>query len=86
MLAGCANRKKRGELTPEGREALRQTALRWKPWQSSTGPRTPEGKAQVANNGRLRQKGEVSAREIRRQLAGVNSFITELAAMRRSIQ
>jgi hypothetical protein len=36
--------------TPERR--ARQTALiqTWRPWEQSTGPRTPEGKAKVAGN------------------------------------
>lgn len=36
--------------TPERR--ARQAALirRWKPWEQSTGPKSPEGKARVARN------------------------------------
>jgi len=60
VLAGRLNRRKRGEITPEGREKLRQTALRNKPWQFSTGPKTAEGKAIVARNGKARQKGPTS--------------------------
>ena len=37
-------------LTAEGRERLRQTALRNEPWRFSTGPRTPEGKARSRAN------------------------------------
>ena len=37
-------------LTPEGRERLRQAALRNKPWKHSTGPRTPEGQARSRAN------------------------------------
>ncbi len=48
-----ANRRnwaKRGLLTPEGRERLRQAALRNEPWRYSTGPRTREGKARARGN------------------------------------
>jgi hypothetical protein len=35
----------------ESRKAQQSEAIhRWKPWQRSTGPRTPEGKARVARN------------------------------------
>ena len=32
-------------FSPDGLEALRLTALRSRPWERSTGPRTAEGKA-----------------------------------------
>jgi hypothetical protein len=42
------------KFTPEGRKrrqaAARETALRWRPWRFSTGPRTPEGKARSRGN------------------------------------
>ena len=55
--AGRRNRKKWKGFTPEGLERLRQAALTNRPWEHSTGPRTPEGKARVAANGKARQKG-----------------------------
>ena len=70
ILAGRLNQKKRGEITQEGREKLRQTALRNQPWQFSTGPRTTEGKAIVARNGKARQKGATSVREKRERRLG----------------
>ena len=60
VAAGKLNRRKRGPLSPEGRERLRQAALANRPWLASTGPRTPEGKARAARNGKARQKGEQS--------------------------
>jgi hypothetical protein len=61
VLAGRLNRLKRRGITPEGREKLRQLALVNRPWQFATGPRTPEGKARAAANGRRRtgRTGEV---------------------------
>lgn len=37
--------------TPERRAAQSQAIHRWKPWERSTGPRTPEGKASSARRG-----------------------------------
>ena len=56
QAAGRRNRLLRCSLTPEGRERLRQTALKNRPWKLSTGPRTEEGKKRSAANGRWRQK------------------------------
>jgi hypothetical protein len=36
--------------TPERRQRQREAIQRWKPWQQSTGPRSPEGKARAARN------------------------------------
>jgi len=83
VLAGCLNRKKRGELTPEGREKLRQTALRNEPWRFSTGPKTANGKATVAQNGRARQKGPTSVRAARTEARAVRDLIHAMRAARR---
>ena len=48
-----------------GRERLRAAALASRPWEHSTGPRTAEGKARSAENGRSRQEGPISARRVR---------------------
>jgi hypothetical protein len=39
-------------FTAEGLEQLRQAALAGRPWEHATGPRTPEGKARAAANGK----------------------------------
>jgi hypothetical protein len=80
--AGRLNRQKRRGLTPEGLERLRQCALANRPWEASTGPRTPEGKAQAACNGKLRQKGEKSTREVASSLAEVMALLEDMAAAR----
>ncbi len=36
--------------TPEHRALRAQLIKRWKPWEKSTGPKSPEGKATVAQN------------------------------------
>lgn len=36
--------------TPERRAKQAEAIKRWRPWESSTGPRSSEGKARVAQN------------------------------------
>ena len=36
--------------TPEQRQKQREAIQRWKPWQQSSGPKSPEGKAAAAGN------------------------------------
>ena len=82
--ANRRNRRKRKGLTEAGREKLRQSTLKHQPWQFSTGPRTPEGKAKVALNGRRRQKEPISVRELRTDLSEMNALVTGMAAGRRA--
>jgi len=67
VLAGRLNRRKWKGLTAAGRQRLREAALRNRPWEHSTGPRTLEGKRRSAVNGKRRQKGTASVRERRRR-------------------
>ena len=76
----------RGPLSPEGRERLRQAALAGRPWLHARGPTTPQGKARSAENGRGRQVGESSVRELRRQVAAVGGLAADMAALRRLAQ
>jgi hypothetical protein len=78
ITAGRLNRMKRGCLTPEGRQRLREAALRNRPWDHATGPRTPAGKAQAAKNGKKRQVGPRSIREIRAELTGEADLIRQM--------
>jgi hypothetical protein len=55
-------------------------------WKSSTGPRTPAGKARVALNGRARQKGKYSVREKRALNADASALISKMAALRRQMR
>jgi len=59
--------------------------LRNQPWKRSTGPRTAEGKARVALNSKRQQHGAMSRREVRRELAGLDGVIDQLAAIRQRI-
>ena len=78
QAAGRANRAKRGPLTPSGLKRLRAAVLRTKPWLKTTGPATAAGKARSAANGRVRQTGPISTRQMRAQLAEVRQMITEM--------
>jgi hypothetical protein len=80
VAAGRANRARRGPLTEAGRERLRAAALRNKPWLHATGPRTAQQKAQAALNGKRRQCGPRSVREVRGDLAAVRALIREIHA------
>lgn len=43
-------RRRPYQLTPEGRASLQASAARVKPWERSTGPRTPDGKSRSRMN------------------------------------
>ena len=86
VAAGRRNRALRGPLSPEGRQRLREAARRGRPWRFATGPRTAAGKLRVAQNGRGRQVGEPSVRELRRQVAAVGGLAADMAALRRLAQ
>ena len=75
VLAGRINRMKRGPLPLESMHRMRDAINKNKPWQRSTGPRTPEGKAIVARNGRVRQMNQRSIREIRADICGIMCMI-----------
>jgi hypothetical protein len=80
--AGRLNRLKRGVLTPQGMQSLRAAALRGKPWNYSTGPRTPAGKAQAVRNGKKRQLGPISVREARALVADAAGLIQRMGESR----
>ncbi|MDG3005906.1 hypothetical protein [Paludisphaera mucosa] len=84
MEAGRRNRGRRLGLGDAGRERLRQAALARRPWEHSTGPKTAEGKARSAANGKLRQKGPRSVRERRAEAAGFRALIGLMQAGRKS--
>jgi hypothetical protein len=85
VAAGRLNRRKRGPLTPEGRERLRQAALAKQPWQHSTGPRTAAGKVKAAANGKRRQTSEHSVREVCRSLGEFTTLAHDLSQARQLI-
>jgi hypothetical protein len=83
VAAGKRNRAKHQGLTAEGREKLRRSALASQPWRHATGPRTREGKARAAQNGKVRQTGEMSTRELARELLELQQLLRDMAVTRR---
>ncbi len=75
---GRLGRLKWKGFTPEGLERLRQSTLAHRPWEHSTGPRTPEGKAKTALNPKVRQKGDRPIREIKAEVAGLADLVNEM--------
>ena len=65
QAAGKRNQALRQGLSEAGRNRLREAALSHRPWELSTGPRSVAGKAIAASNGKRRQKGRYSVRELR---------------------
>jgi hypothetical protein len=86
VTAGRLNRRKRGRLTSGGRQKLREAAHRNRPWDHSTGPRTLAGKTQAARNGKKRQVGPRSVREVRAEIAGVAALIRQMCRGRERVE
>jgi hypothetical protein len=86
VAAGRRNRGKWKGLTSEGRERLREAALKNQPWRFSTGPRTPEGKAKMILNGKKRQLGPRSVREVRADLAGLRALLRDMQTTRMALR
>lgn len=85
VAAGRLNWAKRKGLTPEGRERLREAARANQPWSRSTGPRTVEGKAKAATNGKKRQLGLLSTREMKADLRKLRTLLKNMAEARPSV-
>ena len=60
--------------SPERRQRQREAIQRWKPWEQSTGPRTPQGKAKAANNSRVHGMFDARSRELMRS---INALLRE---------
>lgn len=61
-------------------EFVREAALRNRPWEHATGPKTVEGKARAAQNGTARQLGPCSVREARAFVAGLEELLRQMRA------
>jgi hypothetical protein len=85
VAAGKRNRALRKELTEEGRRRLQEAARRNQPWQHSTGPKTPTGKARAAQNAKNLQLGPLSVREIKRDLADLPGLLGDMRANRQMV-
>lgn len=72
-------------LTPEGRQRLREAALKGRPWEHATGPRTAAGKAKSAANGLRKQAVPgPSVRRLRGELSDIGGLIERMAALRKT--
>jgi hypothetical protein len=59
--------------TPEQRQRQRELIQRWKPWEKSTGAKTPEGKKRSARNSYKTGK----SLEVRELIKAVNKVLKE---------
>ena len=82
VAAGQCNRRLRQGLSEAGRVKLSRGALSHRPWEHSTGPRTPSGKAKVAANGRLSQVGPYSVRELREKTVEARMLVRRMRELR----
>lgn len=67
-------------ITEETRARWRAAALKNQPSRYSTGPKTPAGKAQAVRNGKKRQTGELSYRELRALAKQARAFVRQSSA------
>ena len=85
VIAGMANFRKRRGLTPEGRLKLQEAARFHQPWWDSTGPRSAEGKAKSALNGRKTKRGYTGVRAMRREISAVKAMISQMQGTRAEV-
>lgn len=85
QAAGKRNQALRRGLSEAGRDRLREAALSHRPWELSTGPRTATGKAIAAANGKRRQKGRYSVRELRQYRQALEARPEPLKQARRTV-
>ena len=63
--------------TLERRQRQAELIRQWRPWEQSTGPRTPEGKARVSRNawqGGHRAQLRALSKELNAELAAMRRF------------
>ena len=64
---------------------MRLAALANRPWEHSTGPRTPEGKSRSAANVKIRWAGLGSACEVKALVSGADELLARLVEARKLI-
>ena len=85
QAAGKRNQALRRGLSEAGRDRLREAVLNLRPWELSTGPRSVAGKAIAAANGKRRQKGRYSVRELRQHRQALEARLEPLKQARRTV-
>lgn len=83
--AGRRNRTLRRGLTETGRQRLRKSTSKFQPWRFAKGPISASGKQQAVRNGKVRQVGAMSVREIRLVAAELRTGINQLRDWRISV-
>lgn len=78
VAAGALSRARWRGFTADGLRRLREAALRNRPWEHSTGPKTKAGRAQSVINGKKRQLGSKSVREVRREIRGLMALVDRM--------
>lgn len=81
QAAGRLNRQKRRGLTEAGRQKLRESAAKNRPWQHSTGPKSVFGRLRAAQNGRKRPKRTTSIRQMKSDLRAATACGVDLSAI-----
>ena len=85
VAAGQRNIRLRRLWSAEDRERQRQNALRQRPWEHATGPKTAKGKLRSAANGQhQRQPG--SSRAVRDGLLDVDALIASSRDLRQMLR
>ena len=85
QAAGKRNQTLRRGLSEAGRDRLREATLSHRPWELSTGPRSVAGKAIAAANGKRRQKGRYSVRELRQFRMALEARLEPLKQARQTV-
>ncbi len=85
QAAGKRNQALRRGLSEAGRDRLREAVLNHRPWELSTGPRSVAGKAIAAANGKRRQKGRYSVRELRQYRRALEASLAPLNQARQTV-
>ena len=67
--------------TPEHRALRAELIRRWKPWEKSTGPKTPEGKKKAAMRG-FKGAERAQLRRVARVLKGQSVEMAEMISLR----
>lgn len=63
--------------TPERRARQAELIRSWKPWEKSTGPKTPDGKAKAARNGDPFPQWAAERAEVRNLRQWANELLRE---------